>query len=76
MVREKSGDFDRSSKGKSLITLQVQLDDLSFCQNTIYRSHGKFSEARNTSGKSQESCKSKSGHPEYVWYPLRNLSSI
>ena len=50
-VREKSGNFDRLSEPKSSSILQVQLDDLSFFQNAISRSQGKFSEVK--SGESQ-----------------------
>ena len=67
-VRENSGNFDRLSEHKRFTTPQVQFDDLSFCQNAK-RSHGKFSEIRGTSGKSQgkvkESKSQRSGHPDY-----------
>ena len=51
--REKSGNFDRLSESKSFTTPQVQLDDLSFCQNAIPGSHGKFSKVREEAGESQ-----------------------
>ena len=64
MVREKSGNLRKKeeSQGKVMefrqfvltlkfTTPQFQLDDLSFCQNAISRSHGKFSKVREESGK-------------------------
>ena len=66
MARKKSGNWrkkkEKSGKVKELYSLsqdkrfdtpQVHLDDLGFCQNAISGSHGKFSEVREKSGKSQ-----------------------
>ena len=58
-VREKSSNFDRLSQYnyKSSATSQVQLDDLSFCQNVISRSHGKlenYLRSRRSPGKGPE----------------------
>ena len=52
-VREKSVNFDRLSEPESSFPPQVQLVDLSFFQNAISRSQGKFSEVREKSGKTK-----------------------
>ena len=39
--QEKSGNFDKLSEPERSATPQVQLDDLSFCQNAISKSQGK-----------------------------------
>ena len=55
----KSQESDRLSEYKSFTTTQVQIDDPSFWKNALSRSLQKFSDLRETSGKSHGKRKSK-----------------
>ena len=68
-------EFDRLSERKSVTTTEDQLDNLSFCHNALSRSHGKFSEVRDKSGKSQGKRKSKKVGTLLHWYVARALNS-
>ena len=62
-------EFDRLSEHESFTTTQVQLDHLSFFQNALSRSHEKFSEVREESGKSQGKDREKENRTK--WLPCK-----